>query len=155
MQETQETGVWSLGQEDSPGGRNGNPLQCSGLENPMDGGAWWAAVFGVAQSRTRLKRLSSNSSRAQWEAQYLPFLKHDLYYFVQIECFETQKTTADTVEKKVNGSSDGFSKSCRNSLHLTSVQLVRKCVCVCLCMCVCRWELQLLIDWRTLHGISR
>ena len=38
---------------------NGNPLQCSCLENPRDGGAWWAAVYGVTQSRTRLKRLSS------------------------------------------------------------------------------------------------
>ena len=43
---------------------NGNPVQCSCLENPMDGGAWWAAVYGVAQSWTRLKRLSSSSSRA-------------------------------------------------------------------------------------------
>ena len=41
---------------------NGNPLQCSCLENPRDGGAWWAAVCGVAQSQTRLKRLSSSSS---------------------------------------------------------------------------------------------
>ena len=40
---------------------NGTPLQCSCLENPMDGGAWWAAIHGVAQSRTRLKRLSSSS----------------------------------------------------------------------------------------------
>ena len=40
---------------------NGKPLQCSCLENPRDGGAWWAAVSGVAQSRTRLKRLSSSS----------------------------------------------------------------------------------------------
>ena len=40
---------------------NGNPLQYSCLENPMDGGAWWAAVYGVAQSRTRLKQLSSSS----------------------------------------------------------------------------------------------
>ena len=40
---------------------NGNPLQCSCLENPRDGGAWWAAVSGVAQSQTRLKRLSSSS----------------------------------------------------------------------------------------------
>ena len=40
---------------------NGNPLQCSCLENPREGGAWWAAVNGVAQSRTRLKRLSSSS----------------------------------------------------------------------------------------------
>ena len=38
---------------------NGNPLQCSCLENPRDGEAWWAAVYGVAQGRTRLKRLSS------------------------------------------------------------------------------------------------
>ena len=38
----------------------GNPLQCSCLENPRDGGAWWAAIYGVAQSRTRLKRLSSS-----------------------------------------------------------------------------------------------
>ena len=41
---------------------NDNPLQCSGLENPRDSGAWWAAVYGVAQSRTRLKRLSNSSS---------------------------------------------------------------------------------------------
>ena len=39
---------------------NGNPLQCSCLENPRDEGAWWAAVYGVAQSQTRLKRLSSS-----------------------------------------------------------------------------------------------
>ena len=42
--------------------RNGSPLQCSCLENPRDGGAWWAAVYGVAQSQTWLKRLSSSSS---------------------------------------------------------------------------------------------
>ena len=41
---------------------NGNPLQCSCLENPRDGRPGWAAVYGVAQSRTRLKRLSSSSS---------------------------------------------------------------------------------------------
>ena len=44
---------------------NGSPLQCSCLENPGDRGAWWAAVCGVAQSRTQLKRLSS--------------MKHELY----------------------------------------------------------------------------
>ena len=41
---------------------NGNPLQCSCLENPRDGGAWWAADYGVAQGWTRLKRVSSSSS---------------------------------------------------------------------------------------------
>ena len=40
---------------------NGNLLQCSCLENPRDGGAWWAAVYGVAQSRRRLKRLSTSN----------------------------------------------------------------------------------------------
>ena len=45
---------------------SGNPLQCSCLENPRDGGAWWAAVCGVAQSRTRLKRVSGSGS--SWEA---------------------------------------------------------------------------------------
>jgi len=45
---------------------NGNPLQCSWLENPRDGGAWWATVYGVAQSQTRLKRLSSS----KWDDIY-------------------------------------------------------------------------------------
>ena len=55
---------------------NGNPLQCSRLENSGDGGAWWAAVYGVAQSRTLLKRLSSSQysclgnsmERGDWKA---------------------------------------------------------------------------------------
>ena len=46
---------------------NGNPLQCSCLENPGNGGAWWASVYGVAQSRTRLKRLSSSSSSLEFK----------------------------------------------------------------------------------------
>ena len=50
---------------------NGNPLQYSYLENPMDGGAWWATVYGITQSRTRLKRLSSSSSRVSVAAQGL------------------------------------------------------------------------------------
>ena len=44
---------------------NGNPLQCSCLENPRDGAAWWAAVYGVTQGWTGLRRLSSSSSMAQ------------------------------------------------------------------------------------------
>ena len=48
---------------------NGNPLQCSCLENPRDGGAWWAAVYGVSQRWTRLKRLSSSSSSI-YESRY-------------------------------------------------------------------------------------
>ena len=49
---------------------NSNPLQCSCLENPRDGGAWWAAVYGVAQSRTRLERLSSSSSQIRMVSTY-------------------------------------------------------------------------------------
>ena len=48
------------------GEANGNPLQCSCLENPRDGGAWWAAIYGVTQSRTRMKWLSSSSSSRQY-----------------------------------------------------------------------------------------
>ena len=46
------------------GGGNGNPLRCSCLENPRDGGAWWAAVYGVTQSRVRLKRLRAAAAAA-------------------------------------------------------------------------------------------
>ena len=55
---------------------NGNPLQCSCLESPRDGGAWWAAVYGVAQSRTRLKRLSAAA-----EAAYV--LQHSFHFPVK------------------------------------------------------------------------
>ena len=50
---------------------NGNPLHCSCLENPRDRGAWWAAVYGVAQSRTQLKRLSSSSRLFKGFPQWL------------------------------------------------------------------------------------
>ena len=57
---------------------NGNPLQCSCLENPRDGGVWWTAVYGVAQSRTRLKWLSSSSSSSIYTSiritQFIPLL---------------------------------------------------------------------------------
>ena len=48
---------------------NGNPLQCSRLENPRDAGAWWVAVYGVAQSHTRLKQLSSSRSNTDLNLQ--------------------------------------------------------------------------------------
>ena len=55
-------GLPSMGSLSCIGEGGGNPLQGSCLVSPRDGGAWWAAVYGVAQSRTRLKRLSSSSS---------------------------------------------------------------------------------------------
>ena len=51
---------------------NGNPLQCCCLENPRDGGAWWAAIYGVAQSRTRLKWLSSITGKNGARVTILP-----------------------------------------------------------------------------------
>ena len=56
---------------------NGTPLQCSCLENPRDGGATWAAVYGVTQSRTRLKRLSSSNSSTKM------YLNDNLKFFEQ------------------------------------------------------------------------
>ena len=53
---------------------NGSPLQCSCLENPRDRGAWWAAVYGVAQSQTRLKRLNSSSSSRGHMHEVLHFI---------------------------------------------------------------------------------
>ena len=53
------------------GEENGNPLQCSCLENPRDGGVWWAAVYGVTQSRTQLKQLSNSSSSMPDAMQFI------------------------------------------------------------------------------------
>ena len=50
---------------------NGNPLQCSCPESSRDGGAWWAAVYGVAQSRTQLKRLSNSSNGRELVTKHL------------------------------------------------------------------------------------
>ena len=58
---------------------NGNPLQCSCLENLRDGGAWWAAISGVAQSRTRLKRLSSNLAAADLGKYTFHYYAHFLF----------------------------------------------------------------------------
>ena len=60
------------------GGGNGNPLQCSCLANPRDGEAWWAAIYGVSQSWTRLKRLSSSS---------IPFYGQIIFHCLDILSF--------------------------------------------------------------------
>ena len=69
---------------------NGNPLQCSCLENPRDGGAWWAAIYGVAQGRTRLKWLSSSSSRAMGKANVKPYSKSQGMNFIEQICKQAQ-----------------------------------------------------------------
>ena len=73
MQEMQEAWVRSLGPEDPTGVGHGNPLQYSCLGNPMDRGAWMATVHRVAQSRIRLKRLSTRAcTQTSPEATLLP-----------------------------------------------------------------------------------
>ena len=92
---------------------NGNPLQCSCLESPRDGGAWWAAVYGVTQSRTRLKWLSSSSSSNHmasksrgascwWEASITP-LRSSSQSFMSV-LMAWQLTSPETVspENKAN-----------------------------------------------------
>ena len=62
---------------------NGNPLQCSCLDNPRDRGAWWAAVYGVTQSQTRLKRLSSISFLISVSDVFIDFQTRSRYQMIQ------------------------------------------------------------------------
>ena len=59
---------------------NGTPFQYSCLENPRDGGAWWAAVYGVQQSQTRLKRLSSSSSSMNYKYLSTEYITYSIWY---------------------------------------------------------------------------
>ena len=70
---------------------NGNPLQCSCLEYPRDRGAWWAAVYGVAQSQTRLKRLRSSSS--SWIIKKAREFQKNIYF-----CFIDYAKAFDCVD---------------------------------------------------------
>ena len=83
----QETWVWSLGQENSPGEGNGNPLQYSCLENPMDRGAWWAIVHRVTKSQMWLKWLSTQHTQGvdtieySWSPTLVPPSLHHIMCF--------------------------------------------------------------------------
>ena len=74
---------------------NGNPLQYSCLENPRDGGAWWAVVYGVAQSRTWLKRLSSSSSSNEDNDDLLYYLPmYTLLHSVPLNLQQTPQSVS-------------------------------------------------------------
>ena len=96
---------------------NGNPLQCSCLENPRDRGAWWASVYGVAQSRTRLKRHSSSSS-ATWEALYRQVCPH---FFPNTKLTQTSSQITSNFPKAVFPSS----KHLQHLMCLSQLTLVR------------------------------
>ena len=70
---------------------NGNPLQCSCLENPRDRRAWRAAVYGVAQSRTRLKQLSSNLAERLTHTHSLPLWSPEVHFSVSVSLFLCSK----------------------------------------------------------------
>ena len=78
------------GSERCPGGGQGNPFQYSCLENPMNRGAWWATVHGVAKSRTQLKRLN-NIHSVPLECKFL-----EVEIFICFVCWATQVPTVDT-----------------------------------------------------------
>ena len=71
---------------------NGSPLECFCLENPRDGGVWWAAVYGVAQSWTRLKQLSKKDINSEYSVERLT-VKLKLQYFGHL------MQTANSLEK--------------------------------------------------------
>ena len=73
---------------------NGSPLQCSCLENPRDGGAWWAAVCGVAQNQTRLKRLSSRSTVTRAGGMWDPDLPRPPWCAVGHSCVPDAKCSS-------------------------------------------------------------
>ena len=77
---------------------NGNPLQCSCLENPRDGGAWWAAVYGVSQSRTLLKRLSSSSSSMYMS---IPIFQFILSYLLSPSNFKFVFYICNSISDKI------------------------------------------------------
>ena len=94
---------------------NGNPLQCSCLENPRDGGAWWAAVYGVAQSRTRLKQLSSSSSTFSLLPISLWLISLYTYFYMLLDkcCFYS--ITKNKKQKK---------QGCCQTLYKATVSLI-------------------------------
>ena len=95
---------------------NGNPLQCFCLENPRDGEAWWAAVYGVAQSKTRLKRLGSSSSIHVSILFQILFLVQFSSVAQSVWYFVTPRTAAPQASLSINNS--------QSLLKLMSIELV-------------------------------
>ena len=87
---------------------NGTPLQYSCLENPRDGGAWWAAVYGVAQSRTQLKQLSSSSSALKnWPILYINAYIYNLEKWYWWTYLQGRNTDADVENGLVDAVGEG------------------------------------------------
>ena len=82
LQSFPASGYFPMRQLFTPKEGNGNPLQCSCLENPRDCGAWWAAIYGVAQSQTRLQWLSSSSNSSSHHMATVLELQHQSFQWI-------------------------------------------------------------------------
>ena len=134
--------LWCIGEG------NGNPLQCSCLENPRDGGAWWAAVCGVTQSQTWLKRLSSSSSMLP-HLLFLPshFLSFVPFFFYLLDIFWVlliYNWQNCKIFKVYNVIWYLYALWMHDSPHqvwyIHYLTYLHLCVCVSVCVCVCVWE---------------
>ena len=110
---------------------NGNPLQCSCLENPRDGGAWWDAVYGVAQSRTRLKDLAAAAAAVNWlhaHPQLQGRLGNNLIFFAMVTLKEPSRknrrgvAVAKVTQRLFHAPSGRFSYL-KNSTVILSTQI--------------------------------
>ena len=106
---------------------NGNPLQCSCLENPRDGGAWWAAIYEAAQSRTRLKWLNSN------RAHFINIFFHSLFLLPYLKNFASFSVIFFSLcfSEKCNGLSYWFHRILKSKVlhsqryHFTSTRWLK------------------------------
>ena len=102
---------------------NGNPLQCSCLENPRDSGAWWAAVCGVAPSWTRLKRLNSSSSRRIFNRNIMFTTGKSYSWKVELYC---QRKKGRGLGRKKNDSNGCFMQMMMKMLLYMEVLQLKK-----------------------------
>ena len=111
------------------GERNGNPLQCSCLENPTDRGAWWAAVHGVTQSQTRLKRLSTHACmhwRRKWQPTPVFLPGESQGWWSLVGCHLWGLTESDMTEVTLQQQQQKMSKtlSLSSQCHLKGIYIL-------------------------------
>ena len=127
---------------------NGNPLQCSCLENPRDGGAWWAAVYGVPQSRTRLKWCSS-SSNSHYSESYLWFLST-----VYLDCPISHWTKSNPALETQPPSSASFTYLLSTIGTASKLASLHPASDFCICPYPASGELFLTYSFQHIHSLS-
>ena len=104
---------------------NGNPLQCSCLENPRDGGDWWAAIYGVAQNQTRLKWLSSSSSSS---TLFSIIFSHYFYHFQQNRTIWKENKSMNNIETAGFNLTKGVGITCRLQIVLRKTIICKRII---------------------------